>query len=43
MATKRADALLELGDVDGRKVWKAVLKAVEELLKVERRTDEQVN
>jgi hypothetical protein len=28
MAAKRADALLELGDMEGQKVWKGVLRAV---------------
>jgi hypothetical protein len=30
MAAKRADALLDLGDVDGQRVWKGVLRAVQE-------------
>ena len=34
MAAKRCDALLELGDVDGQRVWKGVLRAVEELVRV---------
>lgn len=32
MAAKRADALLDLGDVDGQRVWKGVLRAVQELI-----------
>jgi len=32
MAAKRADALLNLGDVDGQRVWKGVLRAVQELI-----------
>jgi hypothetical protein len=43
MAAKRADAMLELGDVDGQRVWKAVLRAVEELIKTEREPGELVN
>jgi hypothetical protein len=35
-AAKRADALLELGDVEGQRVWKGVVRAVEELVRVER-------
>jgi hypothetical protein len=31
MAAKRADALLELGDLDGQRACKAVLRAVQEL------------
>jgi hypothetical protein len=31
MAATRADALLDLGDVDGQRAWKAVLRAVQEL------------
>ncbi len=30
-ATKRADAMLEVGDPDALAVWKRVLRAVEEL------------
>jgi hypothetical protein len=41
MAAKRADALLEQGDVDGQRVWKAVLRAVEELIRTERRSGER--
>ena len=33
MAAKRADALLELGDVEGQRVWN-VLRAVEELVRI---------
>jgi hypothetical protein len=36
-------ALLDLGDVDGQRVWKAVLRAVEELIRTERRSGERVN
>ena len=31
MATKRADAMLELGHVEGQRTWTAVLQAVHEL------------
>ncbi len=30
-AAQRADALLEQGDMDGRRVWQRVLEAVKEL------------
>jgi len=43
MAAKRADALLELGDVEGHRVWKGVLRAVEELVRVDRKVGERVN
>jgi hypothetical protein len=43
MAAKRADALLELGDADGQRMWKAVLRAVEELTRTERGPGERVN
>jgi hypothetical protein len=43
IAAKRADALLELGDVDGQRVWKAVLLAVQELTRTHRKTGERVN
>jgi len=35
-ATHRADAMLEKGDMDGRRVWKRILKAIEELERTER-------
>ncbi len=34
-AAGRADAMLDKGDLDGCAVWKRVLKAVEELQRVE--------
>ncbi len=34
-AAMRADELLEAGDLDGAAVWKRVLRAVEELQRVE--------
>ncbi len=34
-AAMRADAMLEKGDLDGLAVWKRVLRAVEELQRVE--------
>ena len=43
MAAKRADALLDLGDIDGQRVWKAVLRAVQELIRRDRKPDESVN
>jgi hypothetical protein len=43
MAAKRADALLELGDGDGQRVWKGVLRAVEELVRAEPSAGERVN
>jgi hypothetical protein len=39
-AARRADALLELGDVGGQRDWKGVLRAIEELVRVERKVDE---
>ena len=30
-ATKRADAMLEVGDPDAHAVWKRILRAIEEL------------
>jgi hypothetical protein len=38
MARKRADAMLELGHVEGQRTWTAVLRAVQELLRTEPRT-----
>jgi hypothetical protein len=43
MAAKRADALLDLGDTDGQRVWKAILRAVQELTRTARKLDEQLN
>jgi len=43
MAAKRADALLELGDVEGQVVWKGLLRAVEELTRAEPSGRENVN
>jgi hypothetical protein len=43
MAAKRADALLDLGDVDGQRVWKGVLRAVQELIRSDRKPGERVN
>ncbi len=37
----RADAMLEKGDLDGYATWKRVVKAIEELRRVE--PGEQVN
>ena len=34
-AATRADAMLEVGDVEGYAVWKRILRAVEELRRVE--------
>jgi hypothetical protein len=36
MATKRADAMLEFGDSEGQRVGTAVLRAVQELTRMER-------
>ena len=43
MAASRVDALLALGDVDGQSVWKAVLRAVQELIRLDRKSDERMN
>jgi hypothetical protein len=43
MAAKCADALLELGDLEGQRTWKAVLRAVEQLTRTEPRPGERVN
>jgi hypothetical protein len=42
MAAKRADALLALGDVEGQRAWKGVLRAVEELVRAKPHADERV-
>jgi hypothetical protein len=43
MAAQRADAMLEYGDAEGQRVWTAVLRAVLELTRTERRPGEPVN
>jgi hypothetical protein len=43
VAAKRANAMLEHGDLEGQRVWKGVLRAVEELIRVERKPDEPIN
>jgi hypothetical protein len=43
MVAKRADAMLELGDADGQRTWKAVLRAVHQLTRTERGPGERVN
>jgi hypothetical protein len=43
LVARRRDALLELGDVDGQRVWKGVLRTVEELVRVEPKAGERVN
>jgi hypothetical protein len=43
IAAQRADALLELGDLDGQRVWKGVLAAIEELMRKVRRAGEHLN
>ena len=42
-ASMRADTMLEKGDLDGFAVWKRILRAVEELRRVERVQGERVN
>ncbi len=39
----RADAMLEAGDLDGYAVWKRILRAVEELQRVEPRPGGKVH
>jgi hypothetical protein len=43
IAAKRADALLNLGDLDGQRVWKGVLSALEELTRSTLRPGERLN
>ena len=42
-AAMRADEMLEKGDLDGYAVWKRVLKAMEELRRVEPTEGERIN
>ena len=43
VAAQRADKLLARGDVEGQVVWKRILKAVEQLQRIERRENEREN
>jgi hypothetical protein len=43
MAAKRAKAMIEVGDVDGVRTWKAFLRAVIELTRKRRESDARVN
>jgi hypothetical protein len=43
LAARRCDALLANGDVDGERVWKSILRAVEELQRTERKDGEPIN
>ena len=43
LAARRCDALLANGDVDGERVWRGILRAVEELRRTERTDGERVN
>jgi hypothetical protein len=43
LAARRCDALLANGDLDGERVWKSILRAVEELRRTERRNGEKIN
>ena len=36
-AAMKADAMLDKGDLDGQRVWKAIVKVIEELQRGERR------
>ncbi len=42
-AAMRADAMLEKGSLDGQRVWKRVLAAVQEIQRQELREGEAVN
>jgi hypothetical protein len=43
IAARRCDALLADGDADGERVWKGILRAVEELRRTELKDGERVN
>ncbi len=42
-AAMRADALLEAGDIEGRRVWRRILEAIEELQRTRPRRDESTH
>ena len=41
-AAIRADAMLDKGDLDGQRVWKAIVKAINEIQRGERKEGERV-
>jgi len=43
IAAQCADALLELGDLDGSQVWMGILRAIEALSRTKRTADESLN
>lgn len=43
IAARRADALLELGELDGQRVWQGVLRTVVELSRATRAVGEALN
>ena len=42
-AAMKADAMLDKGDLDGQRVWKAIVKAIEELQRGERKERERLH
>ncbi|MFQ5962055.1 MAG: hypothetical protein ACE5MG_11725 [Candidatus Methylomirabilales bacterium] len=42
-AAKRADALLDAGDMEGRRAWLSILEAIEELRRTRLRGDEPMH
>ena len=42
-AAIRADAMLDKGDLDGQRVWKAIVKAIEEMQRGEPKDGERLN
>ena len=42
-AARRAGAMHDKGDLDGARVWKAIVKAIEELGRGERKEGERIN
>ena len=41
-AAMKADAMLDKGDLDGQRAWKAVLRAIEDIQREERREGERL-
>jgi hypothetical protein len=42
-AVMKADAMLERGDLDGAKLWKAIVRAIDELQREDLRDGERIN
>ena len=42
-AARRADAMLDRGDLTGQRIWKAIIKVIEEIQREDRKEGERIN